>query len=512
VELVENRPVDTAPLGEMVRDREDLFLLWPRARWPFDPEQWREVLDPAGGILSFWVREGGRTVGHAALDEGGDPATRMARFLYLIPEVRGSGRRLLGLLEAAARERFQAERLTLRVRSYNARALRCYERGGFSELFREGTLITMGKEIPPDGRAPGAAPGGIDRAEALRWLLAGEGELEELWERADRVRRENVGEAVHLRGLLEISSHCVRGCAYCGLRAENPLPRYRMTEEEILEGARRARALGYGTVVLQAGEDPALTGDRVARLVRRVKGETGLAVTLSLGERSREELAAWREAGADRYLLRFETSDRELFRRIHPPKSGEAEADRIGLLRELRGLDYEVGSGVMVGIPGQTVRSLAEDLELFRSLDLDMIGIGPFLPHPDTPLGRLPVVEAPPEGPDSPVPNDALMTCRMVALARLFCPDANIPSTTALATVDRAGGRELGLRRGANVFMPNLTPPAYRNLYRIYPGKSETPDSALPAREELTERLRALGRTVGVGPGSAPARARRART
>jgi biotin synthase len=351
----------------------------------------------------------------------------------------------------------------------------------------------------------------IDRAEALRWLTADEAALEELWARADRVRGENVGDAVHLRGLLEISSHCARGCAYCGLRAENrDLPRYRMTEEEIREGARKARAFGYGTVVLQAGEDPGLTEEGVSRLVRRIKEETGLAVTLSLGERSEEELAAWREAGADRYLLRFETSNRELFRRIHPPKSGEAGADRIALLRVLRRLGYEVGSGVMAGIPGQTIRDLAEDLELFRSLDLDMIGIGPFLPHPATPLGAVPVAgEEPRPGPDSPAPNSELMTYRMVALARLFCPGANIPSTTALATVNLARGRELGLQRGANVVMPNLTPPLYRSLYEIYPGKACIQETAEQCRGCLEGRLRSIGRAVGTGPGSAPAMERR---
>ena len=229
----------------------------------------------------------------------------------------------------------------------------------------------------------------MERQEVLDWLTETDAAaLAALWLRADDVRRRHVGDAVHLRGLVEFSNHCARQCGYCGIRAGNTaVRRYRMSTEEILGCARLARRLGYGTVVLQSGEDPGTTRAWLAGTVRRIKDETGLAVTLSAGERSEADLRAWHAAGADRYLLRFETSNPELFRRIHPPRRGR-RSDRIALLRRLRDLGYEVGSGAMIGLPGQTFADLARDLALFRELDLDMIGVGPFLPHPATPMGE----------------------------------------------------------------------------------------------------------------------------
>jgi len=313
---------------------------------------------------------------------------------------------------------------------------------------------------------------------------------------------------VHLRGLIELSNCCVRLCTYCGLRAANQrLTRYRMNEAEVMACVGEAVGFGYGTVVLQAGEDPGLTREGVAQLVRRIKTETRLAVTLSLGEREVEELAAWREAGADRYLLRFETSNRELFDRIHPPRPGQ-RSNRIELLRTLRQLGYEVGSGVMIGIPGQTYDDLARDVEMFRTLDLDMIGVGPFLMHPETPLGkaagtpRVPATLA--SATSEQVPGTELMTYKMIALARLACPRANIPSTTALATLNTANGRELGLVRGANVIMPNLTPPQYRIHYEIYPNKACIRETAGMCHRCVEARIRSLGRTTGGGRGDSP--------
>jgi biotin synthase len=241
----------------------------------------------------------------------------------------------------------------------------------------------------------------------------------------------------------------------------------------------------------------------MAETIRRIKSESTLAVTLSLGERHPDDLAAWREAGADRYLLRFETSNPALYERIHPRRPGDAP-DRLALLAALRQMGYEVGSGVMIGIPGQTYDDLAGDLELFGALDLEMIGVGPFLPHPDTPLG----VE-PRDVPDQ-VPNSELMTYKVVALARLLCPRANIPSTTALATLNRVNGRELGLVRGANVLMPNLTPTEYRRLYEIYPAKACLYETAEQCHGCLVGRIAALGRTIGTGRGDSQVRKMRA--
>lgn len=339
------------------------------------------------------------------------------------------------------------------------------------------------------------AEGTPDKAEILRWLHENDpAQLEELWRRADDVRRAHVGDDVHLRGLVEISNYCARQCSYCGIRAGNRnLSRYRMAADEVVACAEQARDLGYGTVVLQSGEDDGLTLEWVAALVTRIKETTALAVTLSLGERAPAELHAWRTAGADRYLLRFETSNAALFKAIHPPRPGRA-LSRLELLRELRKLGYEVGSGVMVGIPGQTYDDLAADLLLFRELDLDMIGVGPYIPHPTTPLAAA----APAAG---DVPADDLTTYKMVALARLMCPAANIPSTTALATINQAEGRELGLRRGANVLMPNLTPARYRTLYEIYPDKASLHEAAGGGYADLPSWLAAMGRRVGAGPG-----------
>jgi biotin synthase len=360
----------------------------------------------------------------------------------------------------------------------------------------------------------------VTRAGILAWLVeADEARLEQLWAEADRARREHVGDVVHLRGLIELSSYCRRDCLYCGIRASRRIERYRMTEDEVMDCARAAVKLEYGTLVLQAGEDPGLTAGLGADLVRRIKMETPLTVTLSLGERTRDELATWREAGADRYLLKHETSDPELFHRIHPPRGMTDEGhgrivrqfgscpeldtnQRISFLKQARELGYEIGSGVMVGIPGQTYESLADDIMLFRDLDLDMVGCGPFVPHPDTPLGRQETggnTQGP--SPKSQVPATDAMTTKVVALTRLACPDANIPSTTALATVNKEHGRELGLERGANVWMPNLTPLKYRKLYDIYPGKAAVTDTAEQYHDNLLATLAALGRVPGKGPG-----------
>jgi biotin synthase len=276
------------------------------------------------------------------------------------------------------------------------------------------------------------------------------------------------------------------------------LERYRITEDEILECARKAVEFGYGTVVLQSGEDPGMTCDWIAGLIRRIKAETPLAVTLSLGERKESEFATWREAGADRYLLRFETSNRALYESIHPSRNGEA-SDRVAILRKLRELGYEIGSGVMIGIPGQSYGDLADDIELFAVLDLDMIGVGPYLAHPDTPLAypqnRISISA------EEQVPATELMTYKVLALTRLKCPKANLPATTALATLNKAQGRELGLERGANIVMPNLTPIQYRVHYEIYPAKACIFETADQCNACLRRRIESLGREVGVGRG-----------
>ncbi len=356
----------------------------------------------------------------------------------------------------------------------------------------------------PPGRLPPLGIGDdLTREAVLAWLReTDETRLEPLWRLADETRRRYVGDAVHLRGLVEVSNYCVRGCTYCGIRVGNrAVRRYRVPASEVLDCVRKARAFGYGTVVLQSGEDYGLDTDWVADIVGRIKAETGLAVTLSLGERPDADLEAWRAAGVDRYLLRFETSDEALYRRIHPDLPGRV-SDRLAMLRTLQELGYEAGTGIMVGIPGQTYASIAADIDLFRGMDMDMIGLGPYLPHPATPLGeefeRRRVAG---DWPADQAQNDELTTCRVLALTRLAHPDANLPATTALSLADKNTGRAHGLARGANVVMPNLTPPEYRAKYEIYPEKAAVHETAEAVNASIQALLRELGRTLGAGPG-----------
>jgi biotin synthase len=337
----------------------------------------------------------------------------------------------------------------------------------------------------------------LTHQEILDWLKEADPEkLERLFAQADEVRRDHVGDEVHLRGLIEISNHCVRQCHYCGLRAARTQPRYRMNHDEVLACVRQAELLGFGSVVLQGGEDFGITADWMARVIRAIKAETELAVTLSLGERLPEELQLWRDSGADRYLLRFETSDPALYAAIHPQR-GATPSDRVGQLRLMREMGYEIGSGVMAGIPGQTYEMLARDIELFEELDLDMVGIGPFLAHPETPLGLSDAATAGPEQ----VPSNEWMVLKTVALTRIMCPEANLPATTALATINTVDGREHGLESGGNVFMPILTPSPYREMYQIYPGKACIDEDATQCNTCMRGRIDRLGRLVGEGPG-----------
>jgi len=349
----------------------------------------------------------------------------------------------------------------------------------------------------------------LSHEEILGWLHETDpSALERLFVQADEVRCEHVGDEVHLRGLIEISNYCVRQCHYCGLRAERSIQRYRMSHKEILASAHQAVLLGFGSVVLQGGEDFGIKAEFMTEVIRAIKAETPLAVTLSLGERLPEELQLWREAGADRYLLRFETSNPALYAAIHPRRGaipGENSAssansqpsDRIDQLKLMRSMGYEIGSGVMAGIPGQTYEMLARDIELFAELDLDMVGIGPFLAHPETPLGAKDVPTAGAEQ----VPSNEWMVLKTVALTRIVCPDANLPATTALATINTVDGREHGLESGCNVFMPILTPSPYRQMYEIYPGKACIDEDATQCNQCLRGRIDRLGRQVGEGPG-----------
>jgi len=341
----------------------------------------------------------------------------------------------------------------------------------------------------------------LTRANLLGWLTEQRPQrLALLWQRADAVRRQVVGDDIHLRGLIEISNCCRRSCLYCGLRAEHAgLRRYRLNAAEIAICVRRAQQLGCGTVVLQAGEDPGLDREWLASLIRSIKAETPLAVTLSLGERDADELECWRRAGADRYLLRFETSDPRLYAAVHPGRNGKPShpTDRLAILRQLRELGYEIGSGVMIGIPGQSYDSLAEDLLLFRELDLDMVGNGPYIPHPATPLG---LTQPAADRCKWQVRNSELLAYKVLALTRLLCPEANLPLTTAVRAVGGWHSLTCGFSCGANVIMPCLTPAQYRPQYEPYPGKSAAASDE-DWQMEFSELIGHLGRRTGMGTG-----------
>jgi biotin synthase len=322
--------------------------------------------------------------------------------------------------------------------------------------------------------------------------------LEELWQRADEVRSNNVGDEVHLRGLIEFSNYCSRSCAYCGIFAGNKnVQRYRLSLEEILESADVAKSFGYGTVVLQSGEDKGVSVEFVTEAIRKVKENTGLAITLSVGEYGEDILREWKSAGADRFLLRFETSNEDLYCKIHPDAKGGLQ-QRLQVLKDLKKLRYEVGSGVLIGVPSQTYNDLANDLLMFVELGLDMVGVGPYLPHPETLLGKgkLGLKDA---GLEQVQPNE-LMAYKVVALVRLLLPKANIPSTTAVATLNDKG-RELGLMRGANVIMPNVTPLKYRSMYEIYPAKACKAELPEHFDTQLKKRIYNIGRIPGKGRG-----------
>lgn len=341
----------------------------------------------------------------------------------------------------------------------------------------------------------------LTKEQIINWLKEkDQTKLEKLWQQADRLRIENVGDEIHLRGLLEISNYCQRHCAYCGINGNNrTIERYRMSEADILEAVKKIVRYDYGTVVMQSGEDRGLAPEWLENIIKKIKTSTNLALTLSLGQRSAEELAAWRRAGADRYLMRFETSNAELYRILHPTEETSLE-QRLATLKEIKGLGYEAGSGVMIGIPGQSWQSLAEDLLLFAKLDLDMIGVGPYIAHPQTDLAKGEIKTT--INKEEQVTADELTTYKVIAITRILCPEANIPSTTALATLNKESGRELGLQRGANVVMPNVTPPEYRIKYEIYPDKACIKETAEACFGCLQKRIKSIARKVAQGPGN----------
>jgi biotin synthase len=295
----------------------------------------------------------------------------------------------------------------------------------------------------------------VNKQEILKLLT--ETPFEEVAKIADEVRKKFHGNTVHLRAIIEFSNYCKCNCLFCGIRRDNKkLPRYRMSSKEIIETAHQAANAGFKTVVLQSGEDPQWNAKKISEVVKEIK-KFDVAVTLSVGELSYKDYAMLREAGADRYLLKFETSDAKLFKALKPDTNLQK---RIQCIKWLKELGYETGSGVIVGLPGQTIQSLTDDIFLMKELELDMLGIGPFIPHPETPLKNAPM-------------GNPLITLKVLAIMRILLPLANIPATTALRTISFDLG-EKAFQVGANVVMPDITPEKYRTFYEIYPGKGQS--------------------------------------
>lgn len=311
-------------------------------------------------------------------------------------------------------------------------------------------------------------------------LLSDSLNQEELLKRADKTRQQYVGDEVHLRGLIEFSNICRNNCLYCGIRRGNStVKRYRMSSEELILTAQKAAQIGFKTIVMQSGEDMDFNADKMCRIIEAVK-KFDVALTLSIGERSYSDYAAFYNAGADRYLMRIETTDKDLYHKLDPNMSWQHRYECLLMIKEI---GYELGSGIMVGLPEQTLDSIADDLLFLQNLGIDMAGIGPFIPHPQTPL------------------KDAAggtldLALRTMAVMRLMMPDINIPATTAMESL-HPQGRIIALRSGANVVMPNVTEGEYRRLYELYPNKACVNDTPVHCRSCIGAKIMSIGRTIG---------------
>ena len=308
---------------------------------------------------------------------------------------------------------------------------------------------------------------------------------DEIFRLADETRKNFVGDEVHLRGLIEFSNICKRNCKYCGLQSGNKtVERYRLSEEEIINFAKKGVSYGYKTIVLQSGEDDFFDADRMCKIIRQIKN-LDVALTLSIGEKSYDEYKAYKEAGANRYLLRIETTDEKLYSKLHPNMSFE---NRVNCLDNLKKLGFELGSGCLVGLPEQSNESLANDILFFEDIKADMIGIGPFIPHEQTPLW----VENESDFEKNEKFEKAL---RVMALVRIIMKNINIPATTAMETIN-PNGRIIALKSGANVVMPNITEGDYRKKYEIYPGKICLNDTPVHCRGCIEGKIKSIGRYI----------------
>lgn len=313
--------------------------------------------------------------------------------------------------------------------------------------------------------------------------------------KAGEIRKRQLGNTVYLRGLIEVSNICAKDCYYCGIRKSNPgIVRYQMSEQEVLEEAEWIWCQRFGSLVLQGGENT--SSEFIAlieRLVRAIRdlshGELG--ITLSMGEQSEATYRRWLAAGAHRYLLRIETSDPKLYSQIHPRDPAHSWETRRDCLRRLRDVGYQVGTGVMIGLPFQTVDDLVDDLVFFQEMDIDMIGMGPYVIHHETPLAKMA-----PEFSARKKEEQLCLALRMIAAARILLPDVNIATATALQAL-RDDGRDQGIQAGANVIMPNVTETRYRRSYQLYDNKPGLDDAGGETWDRIRTRIEALGYTIG---------------
>lgn len=322
----------------------------------------------------------------------------------------------------------------------------------------------------------------LNKDEALQLIKQGAQHKNLLFALAQETAQKSFGRQIFVRGLIEFTNYCKNDCYYCGIRRSNKnAARYRLTQEEILECCHAGYGLGFRTFVLQGGEDYFYSDDDIAAIVRAIKAQhSDCAVTLSIGERSRETYALWKQAGADRYLLRHETADFAHYAKLHPAEL--SAANRQQCLYTLKELGYQAGAGFMVGSPYQTAENLADDLMFLQKLRPQMIGIGPFIPHHDTPFK------------DEPA-GSVELTLVLLAVLRLLFPHVLLPATTALGTL-APGGRLLGIRAGANVIMPNLSPQNVRGKYLLYDNKLHTGAEAAEALNELQHEVASIGHKI----------------
>lgn len=317
-------------------------------------------------------------------------------------------------------------------------------------------------------------------------------DLQRLFKKADEVRQKYIGNDVHIRGILEFSNHCKNDCLYCGIRKPNSkLKRYRIKPEEIIKIAENAvNNFGFKTVLLQSGEDDFYTTEIIEEIIKAILKGCDCRVALSIGERTIEEYRRFYGAGARRCLVRFETSNKKLFNKLHPKSSLTKNSfkERIWLINEFKKIGYQVGTGPMIGLPGQKIEDLAEDILFYNKLNINMAGMGPFICHPDTPLS-------------GNKNGNFNISIKMIAVTRVVCRDIFISATTALQTLNKLDGRELALQAGANLLMPNITPKKYREFYQLYPNKVCIYENPYDCANCVGRVIQSVGRVIGEGYG-----------